>query len=272
MLDVFFRDARKALVGERPDRRVADAERPAAAAFGDETATNRIAWSSLIDGDALAAQVKRLTNDLREPMSSPAEFKSGGYQQCQANFSLLATLFAVISEYDGDVRWKSDAAGLRDAMARTAEECASGTEQAKAVASQRKSELDELVRGQPLGVKGHAAVEDWSELADRSVLMQQMETSWDERVSPALAQPREFARRAVDIQQDAQLLAMLAQVIQREAFDNWDDPPFQSHAGELRSAAVDLARAAAERNHAAAAAAAVRIEQSCARCHADYRG
>ncbi|RIK75966.1 MAG: hypothetical protein DCC67_14505 [Planctomycetota bacterium] len=276
-LDAFLDDARQALVGPRPDRRSPSDDKQAPLAGPQSSAAGQppagdVAWSQLIDGDTLADEVKRLAASLQEPLSSPAAFKSGGHQQCRSALNLLAVLFAAIAEYDGDVRWQADAAPLRDRLARAAANCKVAADQALAEAAQRMAELDDLVRGQPLGLPPAPAVDDWSTLADRSLLMERMEQSLDERLAPALATSRELTRRAADVAHEAQVLALLAHVIQREAFDNWDDPAFRQHAHNLQDAATELKRAAEEIDHPAAQAALNRIEQSCANCHADFRG
>ena len=44
------------------------------------------------------------------------------------NFSLLAVLFAVIGQYDGEVRWQKDAANLRTLFGRAGFNCKVGTD------------------------------------------------------------------------------------------------------------------------------------------------
>lgn len=280
VVDAFFPDAREALVGTRPERPASVESTPGdRASFdglgpggGEASAGGRVLWSQLIDGESLAAEVKRLTAELREPLANPSRFKAGGYQQCRAAFNLLAILFAAIAEYDGDVRWQADAAALRDSLARAGLNCKVGTDQTFSEASQRRAELEDLVRGQPLGLQAAEPAEDWSALADRSLLMQYLEESLEERLKPALANPRDLSRRAAEIRQNAQVLALLGAAIERENFDYWDDEPFQQQAAELRAAAGELSRAVDQANAEAARAALERLEQSCVNCHAGYRG
>lgn len=277
VLDEFFVDAREQLVGERPARQseMAAKNQPAgqgsAAASGVETG-NASSWSQVISGDSLAAEVKQLATMLREPLSNPAKFKSGGYKTCRASFNELAVLFAVIAEYDGDVRWQEDAQMLRDALARAARNCKTGTDQTFAEAIELRTQLDDLIRGERLGGKPAPPPERWSELSDRPLLMTRMEAALQEGISPALSNAREFSRKAVDVQQQAEVIAMLAAIIDREEFEYWDDESFQEHSSVLRAASRALTRAAAEANYEAARAAAGEASQSCSACHEGYRG
>jgi hypothetical protein len=277
VLDEFFVDAREQLVGERPAKRAEGLAmtQPAgqgSAAAADAEAGGAAPWSQVISGDALAAEVKRIAATLREPLANPAKFKSGGYKACRGAFNELAVLFAVIAEYDGDVRWKEDAPALRDALARAARNCKTGTDQTFAEGTELRTQLDDLIRGERLGGKSAPPPERWSDLADRQLLMTRMEAALQEGISPALSNARDFSRKAVDVQQEAEVLSMLAAIIDREEFEYWDDETFQQHSGALRAASRELSRAAADANYDAARAAAGRAGQACIACHEGYRG
>jgi cytochrome c556 len=275
VLDAFFTDAREHLVGERPAQAEATMANVASAANAASPAvdpTQPFAWSKVIEGDSLDAEVKRIVAGLREPLANPAKFKAGGYKQCRADFSMLAVLFGVIAEHDGDVRWQEDAAALRDALARAAMNCKTATDQTFAEASQRRADLEDLVRGERLGGDKPAGLEKWSQLADRPLLMQRMEKLLQEEISPALGNAKEFTKRAPDIRQKAELLAVLADVTQREEYEYWDDAGFQELSTDLRNATAELTRAAVETNYEAARAAAGRATQACSACHEGYRG
>lgn len=277
VLDEFFVDAREQLVGERPARRSETLAQEQTAGQGSSAASavdasQAASWSQVISGDALAAEVKQLAAALREPLANPAKFKSGGYKTCRTAFNELAVLFAVIAEYDGDVRWQEDAPMLRDALSRAARNCKTGTDQTFAEAAELRTQLDDLIRGERLGGKPAPPPERWSDLADRPLLMTRMEQALQEGISPALSNAREFSRKAVDVQQQAEVLALLAALIDREEFEYWDDENFQEHSSALRAASRALTRAAAEANYEAARAAAGQASQSCSACHEGYRG
>ncbi len=277
VLDEFFVDAREQLVGERPAKRSEAVATNApegqgnTAAAGVET-SGAAPWSQVISGDALAAEVKRIAASLREPLANPAKFKSGGYKTCGGAFNELSVLFAVIAEYDGDVRWKDDAPSLRDALARAARNCKTGTDQTFAEGAELRTQLDDLIRGERLGGKPAPSPETWSDLVNRPLLMTRMEVALQEGISPALSNARDFSRKAVDVQQEAEVLAMLAAIIDREEFEYWDDENFRQHSGDLRAASRELSRAAAEANYDAARAAAGKASQACSACHEGYRG
>jgi cytochrome c556 len=265
----FFDDARDALEGERPipGRSLESAPMTAGGAADPE----RFEWSRLISADALATEVKRVAASLAEPLATASAFKSGGNKTCLVDFSELAVLWAVIEQYDGEVRWQRDAAVLRNAFARAARNCKSASDQTFAEATERRAALEDLIRGGRTEDAAAEPVEKWSGLAERGPLMQRMQTGLQEGINPKLSDARAFSRAAADVQHEAQMLALLAEIIRRQEFEYWDDETFNEYADELGAAATDLSRAAADNNYEAARGAAGRAGQACAACHDGYR-
>jgi cytochrome c556 len=273
VLNAFFEDATNQLVGKRPTR-IGETDRlaQADAAPKPDERPKEFSWSQLVSGDTLEAEVKRIVAGLREPLANPPKFMAGGHKQCQADFSVLAVLFAIIAEHDGDARWKTDAAALRDALARAGMNCKTATDQSYREAMQRKTELDDVIRGERLAGQQAKKLEKWSDLAERPLLMQRMEKLLQEELSPSLANAKEFSKQAPDVQQRTELLAVLANVMQRAEYEYWDDAGFQELSSDLRRATAELSRAAVEANYEAARAAAGRVGQACSACHEGYRG
>jgi cytochrome c556 len=266
----FFPDAREALVGERP--MVADAANigvQPADASADRG--NVFRWSEIIDAEALDTEVKRIASRLTAPLASPAVFKSDGHDACRAEFAWLAALFAVIEDYEGEVRWQREAGALREAFARASANARVASDQSYAEATRRRDDLADVIRGARLGGDAAPSLEKWSALADRKLLMQRMQRALQEEVNPRLASDREFTGAAADVRQEAQVLALLAELICREDYEHWDDETFREYAQELGNAAASLSQAAADGNYEAARAAVGRASQSCAACHEGYR-
>jgi hypothetical protein len=268
VLDAFFTDAREALEGERPKSATTSH-----AATNDTGAGEAFAWSRVVSADTLDTEVKHIANALAEPLASAAAFKAGGNKQCHASFSLLAVLWAVIDEYDGDdVRWRRDAAALRGSFARAARACRTASDEAFTEAAERRAELNDLIRGGRTAGGDVATSERWSDIAARKPLMQRMQTAVQERINPAMSDAPTFTRAAVDVEHEAQMLVLLAEVIRRREYEYWDDETFNEYADELSAAAGELSRAAASGDYEAARAAAGRAAQACVTCHDGYRG
>jgi hypothetical protein len=268
-VEPFFPDAREALVGERPTANSTNSIGQRAESGGEQGDTFR--WSEIIDAEALDTEVKRIASRLAAPLASPAAFKSDGHNACRAEFAWLAALFAVIEDYDGEVRWQRDAGALREAFSRASANARVASDQNYEEATRRRDELAEVIRGARLGSDAPPPLAKWSALADRKLLMQRMQRALQEGVNPRLASDREFSSASADVRQEAQVLAVLAALIRREDYEFWDDESFRGYAEQLGDAADDLSQAAVDGNYEAARAAVGRASQSCAACHDGYR-
>jgi hypothetical protein len=275
VLDVFFEDAREKLEGERPDyaakSAIATSQSPASSQVGAAQDPSAFAWSKLIDAETLETEIKRLAQAVAQDVTSPTEFKGGAYQNCRRHFSMLATLFAIAAEYDGEVRWQDAAPGLRDVFARAGYNCKVGTDQTYQEAVQRKQDLADLVSGsRPRAAEAERAA-DWSQVTDRPPIMQRLNIAHEERLTKWLANEREFGRHSDEVRHEAQLIAAVADVIGREGFDYWDDKQYAEYARSLRQAATDIAAAVELDNFQSAREAGNRMTKACADCHDGYR-
>ena len=205
-------------------------------------------------------------------VTTPTEFKGGSYKLCRRDFSLLATLFAVTGQFDADARWKDIAPGLREMFARAGYNCKAASDQTYNEASQRKQDLAELIHGSRPQLPKAEAVVDWAHVADRPPLMQRLNTAQQERLTKWLADPAEFKRHQADAKHEAQLVAMIAEVITRNGFDDADDQQYLGFAHELRDAATAAATATDKNDFEAAHQAINRASKACIACHEAFRG
>ena len=273
-LDVFFIDARAHLGPGRPrsliapEPKLAESIAPAASTESAQTA----GWSKLISRDTLEDEVKQLLAEINRDVQSPGAFKSGGFQPARLHFTLLAALFNVIAQYDGEVRWKQNAGGWADLFGRAGRNCKAGSDASFKEAKLRAADLAELVRGddvQPTGAAGSS--EQWSERVDRRPLMSRLEISQQERFGSWTANKAEFGKRQADLQHEAELLAVVAEIIQRAGYEFAEDESYQAFAREFQTNAITLRKAAANGDYPQARSAVSQINQSCEKCHADYR-
>ena len=151
-------------------------------------------WSKLIDAETIETEIKRLAQAVATDVTTPSEFKGGKYQDCRRHFSVLAMLFAVAAEYDGDVRWQDVAAGLRDVFARAGHNCKVGTDSTYREATQRKADLSELVAGSRPQIPQAERIANWSQVADRPPLMQRMNIAHEDRLTKWLANEARVCR------------------------------------------------------------------------------
>jgi hypothetical protein len=278
VFDAFFPDARKMLVGPRPDYSAIAGDRGTAArvnAEGSPAPQSRptsAQWSKLIAPETIESEIKRLAQSVAADVTTPGPFKGEGFKACRRHFSLLAVLFAVTGEYDGSARWQDIAPGLREAFARAGHNAKVGTDATYNEATARKRDLEELVRGSRPQVPTAEKAVNWRQLADRPPLMQRLNVAHQERLVKWLANEREFTAHRDDVRHEAQIVAMLADVVGHEGFEYWDDQEYAGFARELREAATDVSTAAGLKNYEQTRRALDRATKACANCHDAYRG
>lgn len=277
VLDAFFPDARAKLVGTRPDYEKANAVAGAAPA-PDETGAPAPAgaptgngWSKLIDAETIETEIKRLAQEVAKDVTTPAPFKGGGFKDCRRQFSVLAALFAVAAEYDGEVRWKDSAPLLRDVFARAGHNCKVGTDQSFQEATQRKQNLADLIAGNRPKTSDAERKADWAQVADRPPLMQRMNIAQQDRLQKWLSSKEEFAAHREEVQHESQLIATIADIIGREGFEYWDDDTYAQFARDLKQSASDISAAVELDNFEQARQAIGKASKSCANCHEGYR-
>ena len=181
-------------------------------------------------------------------------------------------LFAVIGEYDGEVRWKDNAPMARDRFARAAANAKVSSIQAYNEAQQRKLDLQTLVRGGSLD--GSTSTEPraaWDRVCDRAPLMERLDTCYEQRLAPWMASAADFKSKADDIRREAELLRLVAEVLTREGMEEADDDDYAAYCRQLGQAAQSVLDALQREDYKSVRRALTEIRQACDRCHDDYR-
>lgn len=271
----FFSDAFATLEGERPDFAAVD-NRPEAAvpavAGGAAPAAGGFKWSSLVSTDTLADEIKEMKGIAAKAVASASGFKGGGYNDARQAFTAIALCFAVIKGYDGDARFKKDAAAAQSLFARVASSCKVGTQQSFDESKLRVADLESLLDGNSIDAPPVGDEEDasWSKIASRPPLMKRLEAA-DEAMNAAVASSDGFTKQVAKLLHEVEMVAMIGDAIQRPDHEYHDDETYRGYAAEMRDAAVK-ARAAAQRSDYEAARVAVgQLKKSCDDCHGGYR-
>lgn len=276
----YFDDIRAdALVGDRPESlgRVAGSGggpsgTPGGSGTGGESGpTSSFAWSTLIAADVIEDQIKQLKLATDTNVTTPTKFASGGYGIARTDFSVLAMLFAIINDYDTNVRWKNDAAALRDAFSRAAANAKTGSQQAYNEAKERKQDLADIVGGNPFVSNNPVEPEnDWSAICDRAPLMVRLQVAVDS-LKAMTANEAAFKNDLETIRAEASLVAAIGEVLSLEGMEDYSEEDYVKFAFEMRDAGVQIVNAVKTESFDQAASAAIVIGQSCDRCHNDWR-
>lgn len=279
--DVFYADAfKEALVGERP----ADLGKgPAVAATGAASsapaggsgaaaAPAGGGWSALISAGTIEDAIKGMKQKVDKDVTTLSDFKGKGHKLARCDYSMLAMLFGIASEYDGEVRWKKDAAAARDAFSRSAANFKVATDQAFNEAKARKGELTELVGGStPFAGKTGEAKANWAQVAGRAPLMQYLETVWEPRLKPAISDKGQFTANSDKVLRDAEMFAAIAEVLMKEGMEDADAAEYKAFCVKLRDGAKQIISAVKQKDFGEASKAGATIGKACTECHESYR-
>ena len=156
-------------------------------------------WSKLIAAGTIEDEIKAAKVRIDQAIATPMRFRSQDYKECRLQFTVLAMLFGIIEEYDAEVRWKSAGPALREAFARCAANCKTGSDQAFQEAQLRKQDLQDAVDGGTVNLPAAQPRGDWQGVCDRSPLMKLLEALHQGGLQPMTANEGALAQNATDI-------------------------------------------------------------------------
>ena len=279
--EVFYPDAfKEGLVGSRP----ADLGKAAAPSVtaGNPTGPGPAAgpsggvagsgWSAIISGQTIEDEVKELKKLIDADVTTPSDYAGKGYKVARRDFSMVAMLFGIAGEFDGDVRWKKDAPAARDVFARTAANSKVGTSQVFQEAKLRKAELQDLVGGaSPYQGKDSEAKAVWNTVCDRSPLMQHLEKIFEPELKPLLSDKGQFTANIDKVTHDAEIIGAIGAVLAKSGMEDADADEYKAFCTKLQKAAKEIVDAAKIKNFDAASSAGTAIGKACTECHEGYR-
>jgi hypothetical protein len=228
-------------------------------------------WSTMVSEETLTDEIKDMKAVLVGAVASQSDFKGGGYDKAREAFSAVALAFGVIAAYDQEIRWKKDADRVRDLFARVGFNCKVGTEQSFNESKIRVVDLEALLEGTVPTAR--ADREDdfrWSQAAGRPALMSRLESA-DATLAAASASKSDFDKAVDRVLRDAEIVAVIGEVIQQPDYEYHDDDTYRGYASAMRDAALRVRSAAQKKDYEAARAALGELKKSCDACHGDYR-
>ena len=276
----FFKSTDEAIRGQRPTlgQAIEPAPRATAAAVATKPASGgsgggagQNMFTSLISPASLEDEIKRVRLLFDSSVTTPGAFKSGEFQTARLHLTTLASLFAVVVEHQGEVRWKSDAAAARDLFARSAANCKSGSPQVYNETKLRKADLEDIVSGGGLSSRQAEAENDWSMIADRVPLMIYAESLLEGPLKTGTRNEDAVKAEGDAVRRAAELLAMVGHILRTEGMVDAEDEDYKTLCAQFVEASRSVSLALDQGDAAAVGRAVGAISQSCAKCHESYR-
>jgi len=278
MRGIFFADINDAFRGEKPTLSSLRSTTMAAAAqatssagsTAESTATGNDIWSAVISPQSLEDEIKRVKLHFDSIVTTPGAFNSGGYLEARLDLTILASLFAIINQYPGEVRWKDQAAAARDLISRTAFNCKAGSTQVYNEAKLRKGDLQDLIAGSGLANRESEDETDWTMIADRSPLMEYAELLI-ETLEDGARNEGTIKKETDLVKRNSELLAALGEVLSQEGMDDADDDDYAKLSREMSTDGKAVTAALGRGDFEAVRLGVGKIRQKCDACHEQYR-
>jgi len=160
---------------------------------------------------------------------------------------------------------------LRQAFARAAAKCKTGSDQAFSEAKLRKLDLQDAVGGGAVNLPEARPRENWEGVCDRSPLMQRLEAALQEQLRSKTANQADFQANQEDLYREAQLVSAIGRVLKQEGMMDAGDEEYDGFCDAMTGAAQSLAEAIKASSYEKAASAVGQISQACSSCHEMYR-
>jgi len=270
--EIWFDDVYKqGLAGPRPDGSQPTKSAVASSESStDDAESSSSGWGAIVDGATIEDEIKKLNQELAKTVTTPVKFKTA-YNDVRQTMSLLSMSFAIVREYDGEVRWKDHAAAAQAAFEKAVISARSNADTSFNYCNARKFELEDLVRGGSFAeVEKPPAELEWSDVIGRTETMVRLQKS-DELLKQWTADETVFAKQKSKIIAEAQWVAAIGEVIAKEGMDDADVDEYVVFCVAMKDAAKETVAATKLDNFQAASKSANALSQSCNDCHEEWR-
>lgn len=230
-----------------------------------------VPWVQLISAETVTDEIKNQLPAVGASVRRIGTFKGGGNRKVQKQYAIIATMFGIIAEYGEPIRWKGVSAAARNAFARAAANAKTASANAHQESKRRFEDLGELVRGGSVDFAGSEEDVLWSHLVDRRLLMQRIEEADKQRIKPGITDESEFKKNRSLLIHEAEMIAALAEIIQREEYEFYDDDDYLAYCKQLQQQARQLGFAVRENNLTEVQRRYGEIAKTCSACHEDYK-
>ena len=272
--EIYFDDIfAEALAGNRPQPASNSKNLDGEPAGDAATATADAAgyrWSGIVSRESVEDEVKRLNQQLQRSITTPSGFNSQA-QRARQQFSLLSMLFAIIRQYDKDVRWKEFGPTAQASFADAARQARTPSRQSFQIALNAKADLNTLVRGGSIPLSQNSTPVNWPDVIGRRATMVRLEKASRETLKNLISDKATFDSNKDRVKREAELIAAIGKVLVQRDMDDAEDDGYVDFSKAMTAAARQLAFAAENGEFDSATASLNRIEQSCSNCHAEWR-
>ena len=273
--DVFFADAvNEAFGGHWPPSGETGKTResPGSLEAPSHRSLSNFVWSKAVDAELLLDEIKRFAQELKQATRSKSTWDKYGRDKLQIDLATAAVLFRAISEWDEDVRFKSDGLTISCLLSEAASVASHAPASALNSARAVSDTLQQLVLGNPIDVK-HSRQQplDWGATVDRSQLMARLELAIEQNAERGLQSTNDMSRRQQELLREANVSIAIFAALLRDGCEDADQEAYLAYCKAAARQGIALRDAVKQSRYLDACQALNRLHRSCTDCHEDYR-
>lgn len=228
------------------------------------------AWSAWVSSESLETAVKQELRPLQDALVNPSHFAAQGFRDAQQAFRRLSVLFAVIGNYPDEMRWQASATAVSGYFHHAAQRLRSGGTVELSHATKGRDALRDLLNG-TFSVSAAQSKLEWAQIVARVSAMRWMEELVETRMTPRIANSREFKRTAREFRQNAEILAAIATALTMHEIEGLDDTDYRSLAESFRDEVRELVKTVRTEDYEQTRVQLGKVTQSCVTCHGEFR-
>ena len=234
-----------------------------------ETEVAAAGWNDSISGDVIAAEVTEITNYMRTKLQSVGQFKQAIFE-LPVKSATLSVLAQIAIDHPDDIRWKKNAAYIRDLAAPMHTEKLQPTRKFFEPLSEAHEKIAEIMSGNSPSGPAPDAEADFLDLADMRLLMMRMEVARDKMKTDA-GNESNFKAESDMIRHESAVLRTLMKICLTEGYGYADDEDFVGLAKPILDATKKMQDATDTDDFETYDAGLSTIFQSCSECHTQYK-
>ncbi|MDA0658184.1 MAG: hypothetical protein O2931_14720 [Planctomycetota bacterium] len=242
--------------------------------------TDVVPWSQIVSADVLEDEIKTVIHAWH--LNEQTQSRVPNRLQKQQYLRYLALLFCVISKYDIDMRWQTDAQriwyDLLEKFDSNSADRLPGSSKDELpdsrlsdVTSEPFRKLMHEGRWQPWGTYSPVEPNSWSVTVHRPTIMKRLEAA-DRRVAEIARQgtwPNDQSLGRLEY--EAHVVRLLARLVEAPGAPDANDDAYKIYSRRMAESADQILSAVQTQRLSTLQDATRNFRQSCAECHADYR-
>lgn len=227
-------------------------------------------WKSIIPGEILVDETKKIKNRLTDGLSSVTRY-NGNYKELQVDGAVLAALAGIEVAHPDPVSWKADAKYVRDLGSDIAAKSKGLGQGSYDPTKQAFEKLEGVLSGNKPGDLGDAAATvPFSEVARRQLIMKRMDRAFNAMKSN-INNEEIFKKQNDVVAHEATMLATLAKVVATEGYEAADEPDYQNFIKEIVTSNLAVVAASKNGDYKAYNDGLSRCFKACNDCHQSYK-